>query len=679
MTQSGKRFSFKPAKVSKFMAAPGTASHFGAITHDQTVLSAIVLAKHYSIHFGGCMQAELIDIRNHLLQHSPFNEMPEELVNRVTETIEIVYARAGTELLRINDPSKALYYVRSGAVEIFRRSGELYNRIGEGDIFGQFGLMMNKHVRFPATVLEDSLIYRIPAETFHYLFEQDEGFADYVEIEDRSRLRSAVSRREKSNQLMTSRVSRLISRKTVSAPYTVRLQEAARIMTENSVSALLLMEGEGDQARLKGIITDRDLRIRALTEALPSETPISDIMTEGLITIPASHYIFEAMLTMLHNNVHHLPVMDDHEVRGVIALSDIVKYESQSSLYLVSNIYHQTSVKGLKKISLEVRDSFVRMVNEDANSHMIGSALAGIGRSFTQRLLELGEEKLGPPPVPYCFMALGSMARDEQLVVTDQDNAMILDDSFVAEEHDVYFLELAKFVSDGLAECNYTYCTGDIMATNERWRQPLRAWKAYFSDWIDNPQARALLNSNIFFDLDGIYGETDFAEQLKTLVAQKASNSQRFLAMMARNALNRTPPLGFFRNFVMEEDGKHGKTFNLKRRGTAPLSDLIRIHALACGSKAQNSFERLDAIGKTRLILDDGIGNLRDALEFIAIVRIRHQALAIEAGREPDNNVRPQDLSPFERNHLKDAFQVLSDAQKFLKYRYNAQIARNAT
>lgn len=324
-----------------------------------------------------------------------------------------------------------------------------------------------------------------------------------------------------------------------------------------------------------------------------------------------------------------------------------------------------------------MRDSFVRMVNEDANSHMIGSAMAGIGRSFTQRLLELGEEKLGPPPVPYCFMALGSMARDEQLVVTDQDNAMILDDRFIPEQHDEYFLALAKFVSDGLAECGYTYCTGDIMATNQKWRQPLRVWKGYFADWIDNPKAQALLNSNIFFDLDGIYGQTEFAEQLKTLVADKASNSPRFLSFLARNALNRTPPIGFFRTFVLEEDGKQQKTFNLKRRGTAPLSDLIRVHALACGSRAQNSFERLKVIGNTKLLLDDDLGNLRDALEFISIVRIRHQALAIEAGREPDNNVRPEDLSPFERSHLKDAFQVVSNAQKFLKFRYNTQVTRN--
>ncbi|MGM0570459.1 putative nucleotidyltransferase substrate binding domain-containing protein [Marinobacter sp.] len=623
------------------------------------------------------MQAELIDIRNHLQQHAPFDELPDEALDQVAGGIEIAYFRAGEKILELGQKNTYLHYVRSGAVELYRRSGELYNRLGEGEIFGQIGLLMGRQVRFPATALEDTLIYLIPHPIFQHLFDNYDVFADFVEVEDKSRLRLAVSRSDHANDSMTAKVSRLISRAPVTAPSTVRLQEAARIMTDNRVSSLLLVEGSGDnEGDLVGIITDRDLRTRAVADALPSETPAADIMSPGLITIRADALVFEAMLQMLHNNVHHLPVIDNGKPRGVVALSDIVKYESQNSLYVVSNIHRQPNIKGLKSVSQDVRNSFIRMVNEDANSHMIGSAMAGIGRSFTQRLLELGEEKLGPPPVPYCFLALGSMARDEQLIVTDQDNAMVLDDSFDPAEHDGYFLALAKFVSDGLAECGYAYCTGDIMATNPKWRQPLKVWKEYFTDWIDNPKAEALLNSNIFFDLDGVYGEDRYAEALKELIAEKAQKSQRFLALLARNALNRTPPLGFFRQFVMEEDGKQQKTFNLKRRGTAPVSDLIRVHALACGSRAQNSFDRLRDIGKTRLLPDDGVGNLRDAMEFIAIVRIRHQALALEDGREPDNNVRPEDLSPFERSHLKDAFQVVSQAQKFLRYRYNAQIPR---
>lgn len=625
------------------------------------------------------MQAEVIEVRNHLAQHEPFEDLPDDVLDKAAASVEVAYFRAGSTILEFGQRNTHLYYIRSGAVEVYRRSGELYNRLSEGEIFGQFGLMMNKTVRFPAKALEDTLIYCIPDTVFQELWETQESFADFVEIEDRTRLRTAVTREAGTSDLMTAKVTRLISRPPVTAPATISIGEAARVMTTEGVSSLVLTapsEQDGASTSMVGILTDRDLRTRAMTEGLSYETPVSEIMSDKLITLGSDAPIFEAMLTMLHNNVHHLPIFHRGEPRGVIGLSDIIRYESQSSLFVVSNIYRQQSVRGLKDVSKDVKESFVRMVNEGANSQMIGSAMAGIGRSFSQRLLELGEQKLGPPPVPYCLLALGSMARDEQLIVTDQDNAMVIDDAFDPALHDAYFRELAAFLSDGLAACGYTYCTGGIMATNSKWRQPLAKWKAYFVQWIREPRAEALLHSNIFFDLEGIHGELSFGETLKSLVADTASKSQRFLALMARNALNRTPPLGFFRDFVMEQDGEQKNIINLKRRGTAPLSDLIRIHALACGSKAQNSFARLDAIIERKMLPEGAAENLRDALEFIAIVRIRHQALALEAGRKPDNNVRPEALSPFERRNLKDAFQILSNGQKFLRFRYTAPAGR---
>ena len=283
---------------------------------------------------------------------------------------------------------------------------------------------------------------------------------------------------------------------------------------------------------------------------------------------------------------------------------------------------------------------------------------------------ELAEEKFGPPPVPYCFLALGSMAREEQLIVTDQDNAMILDDSFEPEKHDEYFYQVAKFVSDGLDACGYKYCTGHIMATNKKWRQPLKVWESYFTEWIEQPTPEFLLNSSIFFDLEGVWGENRWAKRLNKLIRHKAQKNTRFLACMARNALLRTPPLGFFKNFVMEADGDHNKSINMKRRGTAPLADLIRVHALSIGSASHNSFERLQDVIDAKILSPGSGPDLRDALELIAMVRIRHQALDLEAGAEPDNNIEPENLSDFERKNLRDAFLIVSNAQKYLKYRY---------
>jgi len=265
---------------------------------------------------------------------------------------------------------------------------------------------------------------------------------------------------------------------------------------------------------------------------------------------------------------------------------------------------------------------------------------------------------------------LGSMARDEQLLVTDQDNALVLDDSFDPVQHDAYFRALATFVSDGLAACGYSYCKGGIMATNDQWRQPLNVWRRYFDQWIEKPNPTTLLNSCIFFDLDGVFGQLELVQELKTLCARKSSAHPVFLSAMARIALDRTPPLGFFRTFVVETDGQHKRIINLKGRGTAPLTDLIRIHALACGSTAQNSFDRMDAIASSNVIPPEALKQLRYALEFLSMVRIRHQADALEQGAALNNYVEPERFSNSERRNLKEAFQVLSNGQNFLRFRY---------
>ncbi|WP_404419983.1 putative nucleotidyltransferase substrate binding domain-containing protein [Marinospirillum sp.] len=614
------------------------------------------------------MEVEHLEVLDFLRRFPPFGELPEEVLEKIASQVEVGYFKAGTQILEFNQEIDALYVVRAGAVEVFRRNGDLYNRLSEGGFFGEFGLLRNQKVRFPVRALEDTLVYFIPEPLFTEVFENHELFADAVEVEDRTRLRQAVSRREDANELMTSRVIRLISREPVTLEKTASVREAAVKMNEEQVSSLLITEPASTE--MVGIITDKDLRNRVVAAGLEYDIPVADIMSENVVTIEARQFVFEAMLEMLRHNRHHLPVMRHGKTLGVIALADIIRYESQNSLFVVSSIFRQQTVEELSSLAKDVKASFVRMVNEDANSHMIGSAMAVIGRSFKQRLLELGEAELGPPPVPYCFLALGSMARDEQSIVTDQDNAMILDNRFDPAQHDDYFHRLAQFVSNGLAACGYTYCTGEIMATNKQWRQPLKVWESYFSDWIEKPTPEALLNSSIFFDLDGVWGKEEWADKLNDLILRKTKRNPRFLACMARNALNRTPPLGFFKDFVMEKDGKQNNSINMKRRGTAPVADLIRVHALAVGSRAQNSFDRLQDIIAAQ-ILPKGRGqDLRDALELIASVRIRHQALAIEEGREPNNNVAPEDLSDFERKNLKDAFQILSNAQKFLRFRY---------
>ncbi|MDX1668289.1 MAG: DUF294 nucleotidyltransferase-like domain-containing protein, partial [Limnobacter sp.] len=316
--------------------------------------------------------------------------------------------------------------------------------------------------------------------------------------------------------------------------------------------------------------------------------------------------------------------------------------------------------------------AFIKLVEEEANSRMFGTSLAGIGRAFKQRLLELAEKEFGPPPVPYSFLALGSMAREEQLLVTDQDNAIILSDDYNPAEHKEYFTKLAEFVCAGLDACGYPFCTGGIMAQNPQWMITLSEWKALFHDWIAKPSAKGLLHSSVFFDLESVWGRSDYAKVLLEQVRAHAKKAPGFLACMSRNALLRTPPLGFFKEFVVEKDGSHYNTINMKRRGSGPLTDIIRVHTLATGGSARNSFARLGELEKKGILLDGQGAKLRDALEIISMIRIRHQARAAAEKREADNQVNPEHLGDFERKNLKEAFQIVSDAQQFLKFRHQA-------
>ncbi len=628
------------------------------------------------------MEAEIREIRDHMGQYPPFDGLSDELLDEAAGTVEIAYFKAGTTISERDQPIRALSYIRSGAVEVYLHNGQLYNRLGEGDIFGQFDLLRDRQARFPVQAIEDTLLYLIPRSVFDRLCTADDNFADFVELSG-SRLKSTVEQSLRNNDMIATRVRRLISRLPVMIQDNATAQEAARLMTENDVSSVLLLkpgndedsdrvfsDADGQQWLLTGMITDKDLRQRIIAAGASGQTPLSIISHGKLITIQSDESVNEAMLTMLRNNIQRLPVLHRRRPVGVVHLSDIVRYETNNSVYLVNNIFNRTSVKALARLTPEVRASFVRLVDEGATSRMIGGAMSSVGRSLMRRLVEFAEADLGPPPIPYCIMVHGSLARNDQSITTDQDNAMVLHDSFDPERHDEYFRELARRVSDGLDACGYPYCKGGVMATNDPWRQPLARWKRYFRDWIAKPDPQRLLHSSIFFDLDAVHGEERFVEELQDLIATQAKASPLFLAALARNALGRTPPLGLFRTFVLEQDGRHNNAINIKRRGIAPLNDVIRVHALGVGSGAQNGFERLDDITTAGALPAGQTDKLRYALEFLSMVRMRHQAHDIKNDHEPDNAVQPEHVSDVERHNLKEAFQILSNAQKFLRFRY---------
>ncbi|RDL44818.1 cyclic nucleotide-binding/CBS domain-containing protein [Marinomonas piezotolerans] len=613
------------------------------------------------------MDIELSEILDTLCEYAPFADLKEEpILQDMVKDIEIQYLRAGGWAIAPGEKNETLFFIRSGAIESTSKSGKLLQRMHEGDVFGSSSLLRGGKSSHTMRALEDTLLYRIPARWFIQFYNEFDAFSDFFELSREIRLKTAMDSQSSDLSLMTCPIHSLLRRPPISADHNVDIKTAANIMSEERVSSLLITNGD----KVVGILTDRDLRNRVVAKGLPLDTGVDQVMTHDPISVDAGDFASEAVLKMMATNIHHLPVLKKGRPVGVISTGDLVQRESHGSVYVISDIYKQEDIDGLVQISQKMTHTFTQLISADANTQMIGNALSHIGVAFVKRLLQLGEQKLGPPPVSYCFLALGSQAREEQTITTDQDNAIILNDRYNDAEHGDYFRELSEFVCYNLDKCGYPLCTGDIMAMNPKWRMTLSQWKQQFSDWIQKPKAEALLNLSIFFDLRGVYGNKTLAKQLNRHIIEQAKDHKGFLSALARNANQRTPPLGFFRQFVLDGEGKQSRTFNLKSRGIAPINDLVRVHALALGSNKLNTFERLEDIEEAGVMPDGRARDLILALEMISMVRIKNQKAQIENGEEPNNNVNPETLSAFEKRHLRDAFNIVARQQEFLKYRY---------
>ncbi len=464
--------------------------------------------------------------------------------------------------------------------------------------------------------------------------------------------------------LMVVSVETLLARKPICVSPSTSIRDAAQLMTRERISCLLVTENDA----LAGLLTDRDLRSRCIAPGLDFSRPVRDIMTARVHGIAPSTLAFQALMQMTRLNVHHLPVMDGARVVGVLSTSDLVRHESANAVYLVGDLSKAQTPDAIAHISRRLPELQVQLVLAGATARHVGEAVSTVNDAITVRLLELAEQALGSPPVPYAWVAGGSHARREQTAHSDQDNALILSDDATAAD-DAYFERLARFVNDGLNACGFVYCPGEVMAGNARWRQPYRQWRHYFDGWIREPEPMALMLSSVFFDLRTVYGDGELLARLQSENLQHSRDNRLFLAYMAGNALKHRPPLGFFRNIVLIHGGEHDRTLDIKHQGVVPVVDLARVYALAEARPEIGTCARLRAVSGSGSITAESARNLEDAYEFIATLRAQHQARQIRAGGRPDNFLAPETLSALERSNLKDAFGIIAMLQQTLERR----------
>lgn len=612
----------------------------------------------------GLETPELVSIAEFIQQTLPFNELAPEILYPSISKIIVQYHCQG-DSFNAETPEKGLRIVRSGAVELRDSDNKLLDRLGEGESFHIAGLNAERG-EVVATVIEDALFYFVPDEDYRNLRESDRGFDRYFSGQRNRRLRRAARYQPEPNTMMAE-VSTVMSTKLLTVPPTATVQEAALAMAERRVSSTFVVKDDV----LLGILTDRDLRVRFVAEALPPQTPVSEIMTPDIECVEGSETIFATTLLMTQRRFHHLPVKIDGKTVGIVTTSDLILAKQDDPVYMVQHISRQNDVKSIKELMSGMSNLMVQWVNAGMLAQQVSQVLTAISDAITVRLIQLAEEKLGPAPVPWCWIGFGSQARSEQLLGADQDNGLVISND-VTPEQLPWYEQMANIVCEGLDECGYVYCPGDIMAKTDEWRQPLARWQETVRRWARSPTPDAVMRVSIFFDIRGIYGDHKLADQLQETMLEQASRNSIFLAALCANALDSRPPLGIFRRFVVDRDGEHRKEVDLKKRGVLPVTEIVRLHALAHKITAVNTDDRLKALAKAKHLTITNSRNLADALHFIQQMRIKNQCEQITRGEKVSNFLNPRDLPKMAKEQLRDAFTIIDEAQSSIKQTYRA-------
>ncbi len=557
-------------------------------------------------------------------------------------------------------PVEDLRMVRSGSVEVVH-DGRVLDLLGPGELFGQASMISGLPTGFEARAGEDTVCYRIPADVVRPLLARPDVLAFVA--------RSIVTRRAPPTDAPPAdpgqrRVAALIRRPPLLCPGDAPIRAAARQMTAAGASAVLVRHGA-----TVGIVTDRDLRSRVIAAGLSPDEPVSAIMTEPAYTVSADRLGGDVMLDMLERNIHHIPVLSPAgEVLGVVDDGDLVAAEGRMPLLLRRAIGLAETQADLAAAAGGLNPALIALRDAQVPAEQVAAVRSVVLDALTRRLAELAVRDAGPPPVPFTWFALGSLARREAVPSSDVDSALAWagdgarDDASDGDGAAGYGQRLAGAVNDGLRACGLPPDANGANAANPLFARSLASWRAVERSLSEDPtQEKALILASLITDSRPVFSTGTQPGGGLWQVSPDHPNLRRLLAQFA---LSFRPPTGFWREFVVEHSGERRGQLDLKHGGLIPIVDLARWAGMGAGMTSGSTMDRLRAAEAAGTLEGPEARTLMEAFGFIFSLRLDHQVEQLRRGEPPDDFIDPKQLNPLARSYLREAFRAVASVSR---------------
>ncbi|HEX3976573.1 MAG TPA: putative nucleotidyltransferase substrate binding domain-containing protein [Solirubrobacteraceae bacterium] len=595
-----------------------------------------------------------------LAGHAPFETLAPEHLRELTAEAVLHEQAPGTVLL-VEDgvPATGMWVVITGSMDVVH-SGEVIQVLEPGECFGHPSLLTGMAPAFTVRAREPSSCILFPPSAARRVLATEAGVA-YVASSLRKRLTRAGHTVHGLHDVGTTPVS-AVMRPPVYAEATETLRSAARRLGEDHLQALLVAMPD----ETIGILTDADVRAAVADGHFSPEIPAHELARAPAPTVPVRQLAIEATVDMLAARVEHMAVLDAGRVCGVLSAADLLGLDAHSPIGLRHTILGAADADVLAEAVSHLPQLFLTLSRAGVPSRDLGRVLSLAHDAVVTRLIDFSLWSHGPAPLPWAWLDMGSAARREFTLASDQDNALAYarpapGAALAPQAADAYFERMGQDVNRGLERCGIGLDNNGVMARNSRWRMSKPDWLRTFDECLTQPDESHLVRATVAFDFRPAAGGLPVVSDLTARI-RAAREHPQFMRLLARSASGFPVALGFRGQLSTDGDGH----LDLKKGAIIPVVNLVRYHALAAGVTVSPTLDRIEAVTTAGALERDEANALSEAFEVIAQVRFEHHAELISGGGPADNLIDPGALTPIARTELREALQVVKRAQKRL-------------
>lgn len=597
---------------------------------------------------------------------SPFDCLLSPEQKLVGDSVDIVYFKEGEVLYQVGSVATHLYVIIKGYVR--QINGEEDIAIyGPEDTFDARGLVTGRvSDRFIAA--EEVIAYALPKSAVNELIASNANFGAML-FSDLSRKLSALAKRHGQHEIQAlsmAKVSEAFLRTPHYVESTTDIQSVIRVFSEKRTNNVLVREMASDGLRL-GIFTTTSL-VRASLEEKPLSTiTVGNYTNYSLVTVKATDHLYEALALMVRHRVHRVVVMDGDFVVGILEQIDLLSYIANSSSLIVQKILRSDSLEGLREVS----DEITRLIHVLHGNGTKVSVIAKLVQELNAKLFEKTWQLIAPHELieKSCLLVMGSEGRGEQLLKTDQDNALIVADSF---SDWTIIQEATKRFSDALISFGYPECPGKIMVNNPDWCMTLTNFSERVKSWVIHPSSDHLMNLAIFMDAHAVCGDTALLQKLKEAVFKYSSDNQFHLMRFAAAVDLISSEAGWWNKLLGIADAS---MINLKKAGIFAVVHGVRSLAMENHLSETSTADRINKLielGK----LDHGLAaEILESLYFLMALKLKAGLAELATDKEVTGYVDTSKLTSLDRDLLKEALSVVKRFKNYLRQHFRLDLA----